>query len=182
MMTPTSNYSELIDAYITFKRSLGYAMSNPYHWRDIDRFLQSSKEQETELGITEYQFTTWYQRRSNETARNQYDRACRLRNFSAYYQYQLGLPYPPQLSPNGTPRTCFSDFCYQLENPQNPIRCLIGFGLYEKKGKRIFWTSYLVPFITKSCNGGINFSFMWRMWISFLVPMMARSVDSLWAF
>lgn len=84
MMTPTGNYSELIDDYITFKRSLGYAMSNPYHWRDIDRFLQSSKEQETELGITEYQFKAWYQRRSNETARNQYDRACRLRNFSAY--------------------------------------------------------------------------------------------------
>ena len=94
-----------------------------------------------------------------------------LYHLEMYYQYQLGLPYPPQLSPNSTPRACFSNFGYQLENPQNPIRCLIGFGLYEKKGKRIFWTSYLVPFITKSCNGGINFSFMWRMWISFLVPM-----------
>jgi integrase len=84
MMTFNSNYSDLIKDYITFKQSLGYAMSNQYHWRDIDRFLLASGEQVSELGITENQFHTWYKKRPNETPRNQYDRACRLRNFSAY--------------------------------------------------------------------------------------------------
>ena len=80
-MTFNSNYSDLIKDYITFKQSLGYAMSNQYHWRDIDRFLLASGEQGSELGITENQFHTWYKKRPNETPRNQYDRACRLRNF-----------------------------------------------------------------------------------------------------
>jgi integrase/recombinase XerD len=82
--TLTSNYSELINDYISFKRNLGYELSNQYHWMDIDRFLQSTEEKGAELGITGKQFQGWYRRRPNETLRNQYERACRLRNFSAY--------------------------------------------------------------------------------------------------
>lgn len=96
-MTPfISNYSELIKNYITFKRNLGYEMSNPYHWLDIDRFLHSSEEKDIKFGITEKQFQEWYHRRPNETYRNQYERACRLRGFSAHLKLLGYESYQPR--------------------------------------------------------------------------------------
>jgi len=79
-----SNYAELITNFIVFKRSLGYELSNPYHWMDIDRFLESTTDKTVDLGITENQFYIWYQLRSNESLRNQYERACRMRSLSGY--------------------------------------------------------------------------------------------------
>lgn len=65
--TFTSGHAELLDAYLTFKRSLGYTLSNPYHWMDIDRFLQASGTSGSGPGISEPQFKAWYERRPNAT-------------------------------------------------------------------------------------------------------------------
>lgn len=79
-----SNYAELITNYIVFKRSLGYELSNPYHWKDIDRFLESTTDKAVDLGITKDQFYNWYRLRPNESLRNKYERACRMRSLSGY--------------------------------------------------------------------------------------------------
>ena len=77
-------YGPLLEEYLTFKKSLGYSMANRYHWRDIDNFLQDHTASSKTIGINEYQFDEWYKLRPNETSRNQYERAIRMKRFSCF--------------------------------------------------------------------------------------------------
>jgi integrase len=108
-----STYSEVITNYIVFKRSLGYELSNPYHWKDIDQFLESTTDKTIDLGITENQFYSWYQLRPNESLRNKYERACRMRGLSGYLRTLGYDSYVPDYLRN--PQKTFVPYIFSEE-------------------------------------------------------------------
>lgn len=79
--------ASLIEQYISFKRSLGYAFTNTYTFRMFDEFTIEQKA--TSIGLTKELARKWGEKRLNESDVNQYNRVNTIINFSIYLN-QLG--------------------------------------------------------------------------------------------
>lgn len=79
--------SYLIEQYISFKRNLGYAISNTYTFKMFDEFTIEQKA--TSIGLTKELAIKWAEKRQNESNVNQYRRVNTIINFSIYLN-QLG--------------------------------------------------------------------------------------------
>jgi len=113
MINFKSSYAVLLDEYITFQKSLGFYMSNRYHWKDIDNFLELHSSNESDVEITEFQFKEWYKLRPNETLINQYGRAIRLKQFSMYLIIKGYKAFIPQYIK--CPKSVFIPYIFSTE-------------------------------------------------------------------
>lgn len=80
-------YGNLIEQYILFKRSLGYALSNTYTYKMFDEF--TIEQNATSIGLTKELANKWGEKRSNESDVNRYRRVNTIINFAIYLN-QLG--------------------------------------------------------------------------------------------
>jgi len=88
--------ASLIDQYITFKRSLGYALSNTYTFKMFDEF--TIEQEVTTIGLTKELAKKWEEKRPNESDVNRYRRVNTIINFAVFLN-QLGYQsYIPRQS------------------------------------------------------------------------------------
>ncbi|MFZ2463993.1 MAG: tyrosine-type recombinase/integrase [Caldibacillus thermoamylovorans] len=78
---------DLIKQYITFKRSIGYALDNTYTFKMFDRF--TIEQGGDFIGLTRELADKWAEKRPNESDVTQYKRVNDIINFSIYLK-QLG--------------------------------------------------------------------------------------------
>ena len=85
--------ADLIKQYISFKRSLGYALDNIYTFKMFDRFtLENGVDF---IGLTRELADNWAEKRSNESDVTQYKRVNDIINFSIYLKqsgYETYIP------------------------------------------------------------------------------------------
>ena len=79
----------LIEQYIEFKRSMGYAFDNAYTFKMFDNF--TIKNGATSIGLTKGLAIKWAEKRPNEADVTRYKRVNTIINFSIYLN-QLGYP------------------------------------------------------------------------------------------
>jgi integrase len=89
MMQYHGIYAELIEQYITFKRSLGYALENVYTFSMFDRF--TVEHNVSAIGLTRELTDKWAEKRTNESDVTRYKRVNDIANFSKFLNH-IGYP------------------------------------------------------------------------------------------
>lgn len=82
-------YAEFIEQYITFKRSLGYALKNVYTFSMFDRFTVENNV--SAIGLTRELTDKWAEKRPNESDVTRYKRVNDIANFSKFLNH-MGYP------------------------------------------------------------------------------------------
>jgi len=86
-------HGSFLEQYIAFKRSLGYALKNPYTFAMFDRFTIDNHSDT--VGLTKELMDKWAERRPNESDVTRYKRVNDITNFSIYLNnlgYQSYIP------------------------------------------------------------------------------------------
>jgi integrase/recombinase XerD len=101
----------LIEQYIAFKRSIGYALDNTYTFKMFDDF--TIKNGGNFVGLTKELADKWAEKRSNESDVTRYKRVNDIINFSIYLN-QLGYQtyIPRQLK---TYKSTFTPYIFSKE-------------------------------------------------------------------
>jgi integrase len=89
MMQYHGIYAELIEQYITFKRSLGYALENVYTFSMFDRF--TVEHNVSAIGLTRELTDKWAEKRTNDSDVTRYKRVNDIANFSKFLNH-IGYP------------------------------------------------------------------------------------------
>jgi integrase/recombinase XerD len=137
----------LIKQYITFKRNMGYALSNTYNFKTFDEF--TIKNGANSVGLTKELANKWTEKRPNESEVTRYKRINDIANFCIYLNqlgYQSYIPRMPKKY-----QSTFTPYIFSKEELKSFFTACDTIKVHDKSEYEVYTSS--------------SFPYNLRMWI-----------------